>query len=256
MNAVAVRQERYWEVDTARGVAIILMVVYHLVYDLDSFGRYDVQSTTGFWFYFADAVAAMFVLLAGLALTISYSRARAKRSSDAGLFLKFLRRGLVIFSFGMLITLVTFVLFPGQAIYFGILHLIGLSIPLAYPFLRLEYWNLVVGLIVVAVGFFLLRNVWVDYPWLLWLGLQAEGIVSSDYRPLLPWFGVFLLGVFAGNLLYPNGTRQFAIRDLSHLPLISTLSFIGRHSLVIYLVHQPVLIALLSALGIIDLGIF
>jgi uncharacterized membrane protein len=232
------------------------MVIYHLVYDLDNFGNYDIQATSGFWLYFADMIAAMFVFLAGVALTISFWRARAAGIPEDRLFPKFLKRGLLIFSWGLLITLVTYFLFPGQAIYFGILHLIGLSIPLAYPFLRLKLWNLFLGLAIVAVGFYLIRNVAVGYPWLLWLGLQSAEVISSDYRPLLPWFGVILLGVFAGNLLYANGARQFAIRDLSHLPLIRALSFMGRHSLVIYLVHQPVLVVVLSALGIIDVGLF
>ncbi|HET9493673.1 MAG TPA: heparan-alpha-glucosaminide N-acetyltransferase [Chloroflexia bacterium] len=255
-SAVAQGRARYWEVDAARGVAIILMVIYHLVYDLDFFGGYPIESVSGFWFYFADTVATMFVFLAGLAVTLSYSRARAASGAEARLFPRFLRRGLIIFAWGMLITLVTYFLFSGQAIYFGILHLIGLAIPLAYPFLRFRLLNLALGAVLVVVGYYLVYNVRVDVPWFYWLGLQPYGFYSSDYRPLLPWFGVMLLGVFAGNTLYTRGVRRFGIPDLSHLSPVKALSFMGRHSLLIYFVHQPVIIGVLSALGIIDLGLF
>lgn len=72
----------------------------------------------------------------------------------------------------------------------------------------------------------------------------------SDYYPLVPWFGFALLGIWAGWRLYPGRTRRFTLPDLAHVAPIRALSFLGRHSLVIYLVHQPVLLALLIGLGV------
>ena len=81
------------------------------------------------------------------------------------------------------------------------------------------------------------------FPWLLWLGLKPFGFQSFDYFPMLPWFGVILLGVFAGNLLYPNGKRAFRFPNFPPNPLVRLLTFLGRHSLVIYFLHVPVLVA-------------
>src|SRR5215212_11790531 len=94
------KEQRFWEVDAARGVAIAMMVVYHLTYDLDTFGGYGIESTSGFWAYFADATASAFLLLVGISLAISYSRA----GGGNGLFAKYLRRGLRILAYGMALT--------------------------------------------------------------------------------------------------------------------------------------------------------
>jgi uncharacterized membrane protein len=155
----------------------------------------------------------------------------------------------------MVITLVTFILSPRDPIVFGILHSIGLSIILAYPFLRRKFTNLVLGLVFVAIGISL-RGIGFGVPWFLWLGFQPANYVMRDYRPLLPWFGVVLLGIFVGNLLYEQGRRCFALPDLSGLSPVRLLALLGRHSLAIYLVHQPVLLVLLVALGIVDPRVF
>jgi uncharacterized membrane protein len=241
---------RFWEIDAMRGVAVVLMIIYHLVFDLAFLCGYDIQPSSGLWFYFASLIATMFMFLVGVSLTISHSRARV---AGGGGFLKYLRRGAGIFALGMLITVVTWVLYPQQAIIFGMLHLIGVSIPLAYPFVRLRVPNLVMGLAVFAVGTYLLTSVVVDFPWLVWLGVQYRGFWSLDYRPLLPWFGVTLVGLFAGNTLYAGGVRRFALPDLSGAWPVRVLTLMGRHSLLIYMIHQPVMIAVLTALGIIDI---
>ena len=88
--------------------------------------------------------------------------------------------------------------------------------------------------------------------WLLPLGVVPEGIFMPDYRPLLPWFGVVLLGVFAGNLFYGTGKRTAGLAGRMPPPA-RPLTFLGRHSLFIYLVHQPILVGLLAVLGIVSL---
>jgi uncharacterized membrane protein len=247
---------RFWEVDAARGIAIVMVVLYHLVYDLDKFGGYRIESTSGFWGLFADTSASAFVFLAGLSLTLSYARASAVPRSGRGLFAKYLRRGLRIFSYGMLITVVLWVLGFGTVI-FGILHLIGLSIVLAYPFIKLRFPNLLLGLSVVALGVYVqiegLSAGGAAGIVLAPLGVVPEGLFMPDYRPLLPWFGLVLLGLFFGNVAY--GSWRKKAPDVRGPAYAALFSFLGRHTLLIYLIHQPILIAVLWALGIIRLGL-
>lgn len=237
-------------VDAARGVAILMMVLYHLVYDLDTFGGYDLDSTSGLWGVFADATAALFVFLVGLSLTLSFRRS----GGGSGLYRKYLSRGVRILLYGLLITLVSWALGIGLIV-FGILHLIGVSIVLAYPFLRLGYANVLLGVLVLAAGAYVQSlgpAAGGSGALLLPFGVVPEDLFMPDYRPLLPWFGVVLLGLAAGEALQrrPAGVST----TLENLPGTQPLAFLGRYSLFVYLVHQPLLVAALVALGLVELG--
>jgi uncharacterized membrane protein len=121
---IRLRQDRLWEIDAWRGVAIIMMVIYHLMWNLDRLGGYDIGVRSGFWRLFQIATAGLFTILVGLSLTLSYNRAREVLPAGS-LWPKYLVRGAVVFTWGMIISLVTFALFgPDRAVYFGILHLI------------------------------------------------------------------------------------------------------------------------------------
>lgn len=246
---------RFWEVDTARGIAIVMVVLYHLIYDLDNFGGYRIESTSGFWAVFADMSAFMFVFLVGLSLSLSYARAGAAPRPGWELFGKYLRRGLRIFSYGMLITLVFWTLNLGTVI-FGILHLIGASIVLAYPFMKLRLPNLFLGLSLIAIGAYMqIEDVSAGGTagiFLAPLGVVPEGFFMPDYWPLLPWFGVVLLGLFFGNLAY--GDRAKKTPGTPGPAHAAPVAFLGRHTLLVYLIHQPILIVTLWALGVINLG--
>lgn len=239
--------------DVARAGAIAMMVVYHLMYDLDFFGGYPIESTSGFWARFADATAGAFLFLVGVSLAISYSRASAARPGRS-LFGKYLLRGLRILAYAMALTAVFLILGMG-VVAFGILHLIGLSIILAYPLLRYRFANLLLGLSLIAVGLYMrIEGLSSESPWLLPFGVVPENLVMPDYRPLLPWFGVVLLGIFAGNVVYGGGRRPALFAGKAPAPARLLLP-LGRNSLFVYLVHQPILIALLAALGVIEIAI-
>ena len=241
--------DRFWEVDAARGVAIIMMIVYHSTYDLDTLGGYDIQSTTGQWALFADVTAGLFLFLVGVSLAISRLRTTL---TGWNLFRKYLARGLRILVYAVVLTFVFLALGMG-VVAFGILHLIGISIILAYPFLRLRFTNLVLGaLIFVAGQYILAQGLDSQSIWLLPFGIVPEGVIMPDYRPLLPWFGVVLIGLFFGNLVYGDGGRPAVTEDEAPLPARPLLP-LGRNSLFIYLIHQPIIIALLAATGVVEL---
>ncbi len=246
--------KRFWEIDFLRGIAIIMMVLYHLIYNLSYFVGYNIKANSGFWLYFARTTATTFIFLVGVSLVISFSKANKSFINEKRLFPKYLIRGLKIFSWGLIITLVTWFFLREGCVVFGILHLIGISIILAYPFLKLRYENLLIGLLCIFLGTYLKGFVF-NFYWLVWLGFRPTQFYSVDYFPLLPWFGVVLIGIFFGNLLYPDYSRKFHLHDFSDFYIIKLFCFLGKHSLFIYLIHQPLIIVFLYLFGLVNISL-
>ena len=248
--------QRFWEIDFLRGIAIVIMIIYHLLYNMNYFGQYNINLYSVFWLYFAPATAAVFILLVGISLTLSFSRAKklSKVKSKSKFFLKYLRRGLKVFSWGLIITLVTRIFLGKAFVIFGILHLIGISIILAYPFLKLRLWNLLIGILIIFLGLYL-KGLTFNFYWLVWLGFKPVHFYSVDYFPILPWFGVVLMGLFVGNLIYPDYCRKFHLHDFSNFSIIKSFCFLGKHSLLIYLLHQPLIIAVLYLFGMVNVNL-
>ena len=238
-------QTRFWEVDFARGLAVIAMVLFNWLFALHYFGLLEnFDASQGFWWLFARTTAFAFVFIAGVAVWLAFSRKDKEQ---------LLRHGVKIFACGMLVTIATAFFLKSGFVVFGILHSIGFSLILALPLLRLGVERLSVLAFALIGSGVLLSGLRFDFPWLLWLGFVPNGFLSLDYFPLLPWFGVFVLGVCAGKKFYPNGKRAFRFEAIP--PLAGPLSFLGRHSLAVYLLHQPLLAAVLFALGLNPLGL-
>ncbi len=253
-----------------RGVAIITMIVYHTMWDLWFWGVFpNVVLWEGFWKYWQRFTAGTFLILVGVSLTLVYRRERARRGPDARLFPKYLLRGLKIFGLGMIITLVVALAGVGY-VDFGILHLIGLSTILAYPFLRFKWLNLALWGVLSTVGKWLEQfhfdGRWVSIPlgstlfiffldgrWLAPLGVTPTRYPAVDYFPLIPWFGVVLLGVWLGNWFYADNRRLVPLPDWGDVLPIRGLRFLGRHSLLIYMIHQPLILLVLALLGIVKM---
>jgi uncharacterized membrane protein len=233
---------RYQEVDMVRGIAILMMVLFHTLFDLNYFRIYSLEIYDGFWHYFAFTTASLFLLVVGISLTISRARAQSKYSGYR-LALKFIYRGGGILLLGLLVTFGTWWYLGEGFIVFGILHLIGVSIMISPLFFRFKTGNIVLGLLFVMIGYFLST---ISGPaWLLPLGIHPPDFRSVDYEPLFPWTGMVLIGMGLGEYLYPRGVRRF---NLPGIPrgFVQPLTFLGRHSLILYLVHQPIIILLLA----------
>ena len=211
---------RFTEIDIARATAIAMMITFHALFQLNYFDIYNVNVENGFWWWFARVTAGTFIFVAGISLTISYSRSQV--------FRRFLLRGIKIFCWGLVITLVTWLVMRESYVIFGILHFIGVSIILGYLFVRLRLINLGIGAALIIGGVFLMRTSF-SFPWLLPLGLLPEGLRTADYFPLLPWFGIFLIGICAGNTFYPGGERRFKPWP-STSSVTRPLTFLGRNS--------------------------
>jgi uncharacterized membrane protein len=247
---------RFWEVDSWRGVAIITMVIFHLMFDLRNFGGVPVVLHQGFWFYFQRFTAISFISLSGVSVVLSYNRALFKSGSADGLAWKIALRGLHILGIGLIFSLVMRV--AGlPPIDFGVLHLIGTSIICSIPFLRNRWLTLAAASVLYALSY-VLKFMEVQAPagvsWLVPLGIEPPGYYYSDYFPFPHWFAVFLFGVFVSTVFYAGGARRLPLPNIGTVFPLPALQFLGRHSLVIYVIHQPILIGLLLLTGTITLG--
>jgi uncharacterized membrane protein len=219
-------------IDAARGLAIAAMVVFHGAWDLSQAELIatDVSTHQG-WQLFARAIAASFLGLVGLSLVLAHGD-----WFRAGTFR---RRWLMVAGAATLVSVGTWYVFPEAWVFFGILHNIALSSLIGLAFLRLP--PMLTGL--AGIGFialpFLFRSSFFDPDWLIVTGLGQRVPDSVDFVPVFPWTGWVLLGMAAGGIgreRIGRMTWRAAGRPASWLTMA------GRHSLPIYLIHQPVLI--------------
>ena len=221
--------------DALRGLAILLMLVHHFAIDLIGLGILPAWMIENpivevLWFVFAS----VFILLCG------FSSEFAKNNK---------KRGLVILGFAYALTFVTSFI-PGAHIRFGILHLLGFCILIdAYfrPHLRTVSWRTWFYLFAIGYAVFVLVNAgyWRNPDHLWMLGVVGPNFASADFFPLMPWFFLFELGTHLGVVAREDRLPQwvYAYRG-------GVLATVGRHTLIIYLLHQPIFYGVLYLLGL------
>lgn len=236
--------DRYWEIDLLRAVAVLAMITYHTLFDLNFLGVAEVNLFSPPLQIMAKLTAVTFFILVGVSLNISYSRSKT-HSTTLTLRNKYITRGTKLFLWGMIISIITLILYGSMPILFGVLHFIGVSVILGYFSLETTrslrslprmLTLTAIGLAVLAVTP-LVHKIHPPTPLFVWLGLTPTGFQSLDYYPLIPWYGFVHIGIVIGRLLYPQGRRRFTIPDWSN----RLIAAIGQNALVIYLVHQPIL---------------
>lgn len=241
ISDAAVSKPRIGLLDTARGVALLAMATYHFSWDLEFFGYLDAGTTTrGLWKIYARTIASSFLFLAGFSLVLGHSPDIRWRS--------FAKRLLMIVAAAAAITAGTAIAIPNGMIFFGILHSIAAASVVGLLFLRFPAIVAIAAAIAAVAAPLYLRSSFFDTPFLWWVGLSQTVPRSNDYVPLLPWIAPFLLGLAAAKI-------AMARSWLTALSALGTgQSFFakaGRHSLFVYLVHQPILIAIVYGLSLV-----
>jgi uncharacterized membrane protein len=237
----ALSGSRLAAIDILRGLAILGMIVYHASWDLRENGLIsaDVVGDPG-WRWFSHIVAGSFLALVGVNLVLS---TRNGIGWD-----RYLRRLALIIASAALVSAVTVFWVPNAPVFFGILHLIALGSVLALPFLSAPArLTAIVSAACLAAPSLLASDFFDGRAW-WWLGLSAEPPTMVDYVPVLPWFGVLLAGVVAGRLLVGGGGLAALGRFNPSGFGARAIAFLGRWSLLIYLIHQPILFGLLYGL--------
>ncbi len=214
-------------IDTLRGVAIVAMISYHAAWDLDYFAFVDWNvNTHPAWRAFSASIAGAFLGLAGISLVLAHGEKLRWR-----LFWR--RLGILALS-ALGVTLATAFFTPDGTVYFGILHAIALFSVLALLFLRLPWFVAAIAAVLCLLAPRYLASDIFNGPGWMWLGLGTIPPRTNDYEPLLPWFGPLLAGIALARALPLHAW-------LADTGGSAWLTFAGRHSLLIYLLHQPLL---------------
>lgn len=224
-------------IDVTRGFAILLMFIYHFCYDLDYFGYIQQNFTQDdFWINFRTIIVTIFLTVMGISLYLaSYKNVSKKRFKK--------RLSLLIF-YSLLVSASSWIMFPKAMIFFGILHFITLASIFGLLFVHFGIANLFIGITLIILAQFISLPFF-DQPFLQWFGLMTEQPITVDYVPLIPWFGVVLIGIYLGQILSQQPKSSFFVQWKSTHPIGNLLALGGRHSLHIYMLHQPLFLGIL-----------
>lgn len=224
---------RVASLDALRGVAIVAMIVYHFCFDLRYFDvtRWNFEHDVR-WLTARSAILASFLLIAGISAVLAKRRlkSRAHWLTHIG----------VIALAALLVTAGSYLVFPQSFIWFGVLQAIAVSLFLARPLLGRPVVSAIAGVAIIASGIAFSHPAF-DSRFLGWIGFMTAKPITEDYVPLFPWMGVLLVGVAVGHALVRTQFRPIA--PLARLPTF--VGLLGRHSLLVYLVHQPLMMGAL-----------
>lgn len=240
------KKGRYNALDTFRGLLLVNMAAYHALYDVVFIKGVPISWYTGpLGYIWQQGICWGFIFLSGFCFRFSRHP---------------LRHGLAVLGAGILVSLVTILAMPSERILYGVLFLLGMAgliqcgVWWLWNKLKLPPYPAWLGLASSISLFFLTRGVPYGYlgfegirllelpswlyqsQWLAPAGLPGPGFWSSDYFPLIPWLFLYLSGYFLWRLVGHNPRIMEKLK-----PGFRPLAFLGRHSLLIYLAHQPVL---------------
>lgn len=216
--------------DVLRGIAIVAMAAYHFSWDLDIVRLAEVPLLTHpFWLAARMVILSSFLLLVGVGQALAFRAGQPLRRAGWRLAR--------IVGAAALVSLGSYLAFPGAWIFFGVLHHIAVASVLCLALVRLPRWALLVLAATCLALPHLVSSPVFARSWLLWAGLAPWPPITNDYVPIFPWLGVVLAG-----LAWPEPVLALA----RWLDVGRTLGFAGRHALLIYLVHQPILLGLLT----------
>lgn len=239
--SMVLKNSRLPLLDIARGIMVIVMIIYHTLYLLQHvFSVVDVFSGGVFWRIFTATGWGVFIFIAGISAALSWKKTLTITLSqgERGFTRYCLKRTAILAILAAVITLLTQKFQPDQIILFWILHFFTIGFLLLPIFSKLKKWGFILSLILIILGiFFFTQTFSYEYFWMFWI--RTSRFFSADYYPIFPYFWVLLLGFFSGKslILSQKMEKVFSPDFRGSFPI----RWLGKNTLVIYLLHIPIL---------------
>lgn len=223
--ALDTKSDRFLLIDSVRGFAVLLMVIFHFCFDLRYFGFVDWNVPNGpGWWQFRYLILCLFILTVGISMSLAQGSGFRKKS--------FLIRQTRLLVAAAAISFMSVFLFPDTWIYFGILHFIFVASLICVLLVSKPLLALSLGVAIILASIFSIVHPFWPFNY---LGRYLPRY-TEDFVPFFPWMGVAFVGIYLGNLV--NSSKpEFCRRHEAKT------AFVGRHALTIYLLHQPILFA-------------
>ena len=233
------KTSRYPVIDCIRGCAIIAMIAYHFGFDLNMQGyiSQDVNHNSN-WQVARSLILGTFLFVAGFCMALAENKNITRR----------LIRLVQIAACAILVSIGSYFMFPDSWIFFGVLHFVLVGSLICWLVMPYQKLLLIFAMSILTIGIFYESPVF-NRPFLQWLGMMTYKPITEDYVPLLPWLGVMMIGARMGQWALTNS--KLWLFDYKPSSILFPVQWLGQHSLIVYMLHQPILLGALGIFGMV-----
>ena len=233
------KTSRYPVIDCIRGCAIIAMMLYHFGFDLNMQGyiAQDINHNAT-WQVARSLILGTFLFVAGFSISLAANQNISRR----------LIRLVRISACAILVSISSYFMFPDSWIFFGVLHFVVVGSLICWLVMPHKKLLFTLGILLLALGLFYQSPVF-NQPLLKWMGMMTYKPITEDYVPLLPWLGVMMIGVGIGQWTLTK--KDILLFDDKPSTVLFPVQWLGRHSLIVYMLHQPIFLAALYIFGMV-----
>ena len=233
------KTSRYPVIDCIRGFAIIAMIAYHFGFDLNMQGyiSQDINHNSN-WQVARSLILGTFLFVAGFSMALAENKNITRR----------LIRLVRIAACAVLVSIGSYFMFPDSWIFFGVLHFVLVGTIICWLVMPYQKLLLILAMSLLTVGI-LYQSPIFNSPFLQWLGMMTYKPITEDYVPVLPWLGLMLIGARMGQLALTKSKLWLFDYKLSSILL--PVQWLGQHSLIVYMLHQPILLGALDIFGMV-----
>lgn len=235
---------RFQKLDILRWLAILLMIIFHINYSLlNIYWIKFLNFSEIFWFIIWKISVLLFITISWISFFLAEKKYSSKKDNKKSISKKYFKYSLFLWFISLVITFWTYFILRSQTILFWIIHFFSISYLLILFFRRFKYFNIIIWLIIILIPFFVSMKTNSHYLFFLWF--LYPWFNSSDFYPIFPYFGIFLISYWISIFLDKKWFLEKIFWWQNNWMISTSLEYIWKRSLLVYLIHQPIIILII-----------